>query len=101
MFSGEHTFIVMRGQKYFVSCPVNAADDGFGQCSRKKLFCDGLSPCESCSGRGERNACLRGVDRNNEDRRAHCELLSSEVMDYQLTSPNSTFPSYDARRRAI
>jgi hypothetical protein len=43
-----------------------------GQCSRKKLFCDGLSPCGSCSGMGKEHACLRYID-SNDDRRTPCE----------------------------
>jgi len=49
----------------------------FGQCSRKKLFCDGLSPCGSCSGRGKRHACLRDGDRDGNDRRGCGEFLPS------------------------
>ena len=54
-----------------------AANDEFGQCSRKKLFCDGLSPCGSCAGSGKRHACFRDLDHSSESRRSHCELASS------------------------
>lgn len=35
------------------------------QCSRKKLFCDGLSPCGSCSGGGKRHACSHNLSHGN------------------------------------
>lgn len=36
---------------------ADIAYDVLEQCSRKKLFCDGRSPCGSCSGQGKGHAC--------------------------------------------
>lgn len=44
---------------------TNTADNGSKQCSRKKLFCDGLSPCGSCSGGEKRHSCSNSVSHGN------------------------------------
>ena len=40
-----------------VHCFMDISDDAYEQCSRKKLFCDGMSPCGSCSSGVRRHAC--------------------------------------------
>lgn len=47
---------------------TNTADDGSKQCSRKKLFCDGLSPCGSCSGGEKRHPCSNNLSHGNRAR---------------------------------
>jgi hypothetical protein len=47
LYPGKFARCLLRGN----------ADDVSEQCSRKKLFCDGLSPCGSCSGRDKGHAC--------------------------------------------
>ena len=68
MFSGELTSMRQIARLYALDTNAEA----IGQCSRKKLFCDGLSPCGSCSSRGRGHACLRYVD-SNDARRTSCE----------------------------
>jgi hypothetical protein len=48
-----------------ISHITNTADDGSKQCSRKKLFCDGLSPCGSCSGGEKRHSCSNSLSHGN------------------------------------
>lgn len=51
-----------------VSFFLDTADDASEQCSRKKLFCDGRSPCGSCSGNGKGHACSRNLSYSNDAR---------------------------------
>jgi hypothetical protein len=69
MFSGELTSLRQIARSH----AVDANAEVVRQCSRKKLFCDGLSPCGSCSGGGRGHVCLRYVD-SNDARRTPCEF---------------------------
>ena len=47
---------------------ADSAKSTFEQCSRKKLFCDGLTPCGSCSGRDKSHACSHNARNGNDAR---------------------------------
>lgn len=51
-----------------ICCLADIADEAFEQCSRKKLFCDGLSPCGSCNGGGKRHSCSHNLSYANDVR---------------------------------
>lgn len=53
------------------------------QCSRKKLFCDGLSPCGSCSGGGKRHTCSHNLSHGNAAR------VTDTTSHVAVTEPSS------------
>ena len=92
MFTGELTVL----REVIRSCPVDTNDESVGQCSREKLFCDGLSPCGSCSGKGKRHTCLRDLDHHDNDRRVPCELSPFPGDVFLIAKAECTIRSYDA-----